>query len=871
MRVDGGGSVEFAPRTPASVVYRSRLVDILEQSEAPLVIVRAPGGTGKSTLIADWIHNYPRAGVWVSIDPSSGQRFAFWRRVIEAVCDSGLAPKDSVLFSTIPNPEMANSLRSVLLRGFNTLPEPITVILDDFQEIADPEVHEDLHWLLRSGARMRAVIRTRTSSALESPENASRLDTTVLLVSDLALTLAEVSACALMLGADPASAHQLHAAFAGWGLPTRTALLELASGRAARVDEAVRLVQASSSQLPLNLDPNSEYTQFLLRSSVARRVTPAFATAVGGPAADSHLARLEKDGFGGWTSHAGHLEFSIHPVVREQLEQELVHRMPDEVPALRRAYAKDRVNHGDPLAAAQQFAALGDLRSLVDVVRLFFGDIVLNHMNSLVEIIRAADQTAVRRHPELIAMLLLQTSRSPGSARVGILHLASLGIASAQARYGRGDPVEQISLLSALLASQRLSGNYAAAVPTAQKIAALISSLDDAGRDALRGILPQALIHSATTHFYAERLGEAAPEFHDARSLAEHINRPWGVLHADSMLALVDATRGDVNSARSRIQSAEARTTPQGWRGTYTAAGHHLAIAYDALERFDGDAARAELSELAPHEATIEHWPVIAHLRAVASLVDGASALGLVGLERDIAQHASRPPTSDAMMSLLAITRIDLLLADRQPDRAANALRRLRGDWGAELARARMDLLAGRHASAVRRATSIAWSADHSARDRAAAMLTVGAAARRLHQDDAAREATLRAVDLLSAAGLRRPLLAIPRADLALLLAEAGADQLLTGVPDVLPAPLSDWHLTPAELRVLTALPSTDSVDGLAAQLHLSSNTVKTHLRQVYRKLGATSREEALGIASLHGIAGASFAPEDATGTFGVS
>jgi hypothetical protein len=39
----------------------------------------------------------------------------------------------------------------------------------------------------------------------------------------------------------------------------------------------------------------------------------------------------------------------------------------------------------------------------------------------------------------------------------------------------------------------------------------------------------------------------------------------------------------------------------------------------------------------------------------------------------------------------------------------------------------------------------------------------------------------------------------------------------------------------------------------------------------VYRKLGATSREEALGIASLHGIAGASFASEDATGTFGAS
>ncbi len=53
---------------------------------------------------------------------------------------------------------------------------------------------------------------------------------------------------------------------------------------------------------------------------------------------------------------------------------------------------------------------------------------------------------------------------------------------------------------------------------------------------------------------------------------------------------------------------------------------------------------------------------------------------------------------------------------------------------------------------------------------------------------------------------------------------------------------------------MISALDRTGRVDDLAADLHISANTVKTHLRRIYRKLGATNRQEALGIARLHGL-----------------
>lgn len=58
--------------------------------------------------------------------------------------------------------------------------------------------------------------------------------------------------------------------------------------------------------------------------------------------------------------------------------------------------------------------------------------------------------------------------------------------------------------------------------------------------------------------------------------------------------------------------------------------------------------------------------------------------------------------------------------------------------------------------------------------------------------------------------------------------------------------PGADWSLTSAELRVLRFLPSHLSFREIADRLYVSPNTVKTHARGIYRKLGVSSRGNAV-------------------------
>lgn len=92
--------------------------------------------------------------------------------------------------------------------------------------------------------------------------------------------------------------------------------------------------------------------------------------------------------------------------------------------------------------------------------------------------------------------------------------------------------------------------------------------------------------------------------------------------------------------------------------------------------------------------------------------------------------------------------------------------------------------------------------------------------------------------------------------DLAKTIRNLGDPRLLQAV-DAIPAParfMLPQQLTPAEERTAAAIAKTSTVRAASEQLGLSLNTVKAHLKRIYKKLDVKSRDQMIQVAQMRGI-----------------
>jgi LuxR family maltose regulon positive regulatory protein len=284
----------------------------------------------------------------------------------------------------------------------------------------------------------------------------------------------------------------------------------------------------------------------------------------------------------------------------------------------------------------------------------------------------------------------------------------------------------------------------------------------------------------------------------------------------------------------------------------YTGTFYRLAEAVAALERLDAPAAREQLAAMQHDRRSIEHWIAIAQIEAMAGLVEGDPGRALADLESFVSMRGREGRSGDARTAL-SRTRALLQLALGNPDAAAAILDRVSShDAMAQVDRARVDLALGRTGSALSAIRSIA-SAEMSARTTAEASAIEAAVLLRL-PSTARSSGTLRRLgSLLVATHQRLAVALLPAQDFERVMS-ALRDAGYGAIADVPLRPLlpdlsPDLLLTERERTVLGQLMTTGSVAEIAAALYVSSNTVKTQLRSIYRKLGVSNREDAMAVA----------------------
>jgi LuxR family transcriptional regulator, maltose regulon positive regulatory protein len=123
----------YLPRPQPGFVPRPRLLDQLnDELVRGLLLVCAPAGFGKTSLLADWAQRSQRPIAWLSLDTGDNDPARFWRHVVAALDQvrPGIAEQVGGLLGP-PGPPSFDGLVTALINQLATQPEQVLLVLDD--------------------------------------------------------------------------------------------------------------------------------------------------------------------------------------------------------------------------------------------------------------------------------------------------------------------------------------------------------------------------------------------------------------------------------------------------------------------------------------------------------------------------------------------------------------------------------------------------------------------------------------------------------------------------------------------------------------------------------------------------------------------
>lgn len=219
----------------ANLVDRRRLLETLQSAlKYSLILVTAPAGFGKTTLVNEWVRQLqpPVRAAWLSLEERDNDPIRFWEYFIAAL--QILHPKAgettlSYLNSTQPLP--IESTLTVLINDLTPIPEDFILVLEDYHFIKSQAVHNGLTFLLEHlPPKMHLVIATRTDPPLPLAHFRGKGTLLEISADDLRFTHAEASSLLKVLNSPDLSTENLQALNTrteGWAVGLKMAFLSL--------------------------------------------------------------------------------------------------------------------------------------------------------------------------------------------------------------------------------------------------------------------------------------------------------------------------------------------------------------------------------------------------------------------------------------------------------------------------------------------------------------------------------------------------------------------------------------------------------------------------------------------------------------------
>jgi LuxR family maltose regulon positive regulatory protein len=607
----------------------------------------------------------------------------------------------------------------------------------------------------------------------------------------------------------------------------------------------------------------SEVQSMLLRTSLVDRMNGELADLLTGRSgSEQMLLELEEANAFVVSLDAERTWFRYHQLLADFLRLELRRTMADEVPDLHRRAAQWFADHGDAVEAVRHTQAAGDWPDAARILADHLFTLTLDGQEGAIAVLlRSFPAGASVDHPELAL-----AEAAVGLAQ-GRLEEAAAQLALAESHVQSAPPTHrgglEVAIASLRLALARRSGQFTEVIEQVNLLDASIageSSEPVAMSSELRGV---ALMNLGIVETWSRRFDDAERHLSEGAALAQAIGRPYLEV-ACRAHQIFPTTLVSLASARERGRQAVALAERYGLGDRPILAPALGAVAFWAIwmgEFDEGESALRRAWEVAepqidPAAAVLLHLVTGQlhaargqHQAALEAFAAGAQAQSLL-----TGVHAFATP----VVGWLAATQARLGMLDEA--RATLTGFSPEGIGGIYNARAVISLADGDPAAALdelREARDITPPTGP-AFTLVETHLLAGIAHLHLGDRNAAAAAAEAALAAAEPDRLIFPFALTDAAELLDVLPrhETAHGALLADIIDLLrggSAPSIDQErpsepeeLSPSELRVLRYLPTNMTRPEIARELYVSINTVNTHIRHIYSKLGARDRSSAV-------------------------
>ena len=861
-----------APRHAARAdpVERPRLFALLDQEPlGAITLLCAPAGSGKTVLLSSWLSRgeLPGPVAWVAVERGESDATRFWGAVIDALRGSGVVAPDSALSTLLPSPSGGHDeFIDRLIEELGRLREPLLMVIDDLHELRSDEALLGLERLLaRAPARLRVILVSRREPKLGLHRLRLSGHLTEIRAAELEFTPEETGELMRTAGVlvSAAGLATLHARTEGWAAGLRLAAMALARHTApdrfvAEFAGSERTVADYLLGEVLESLP-AEVRRLLLRTCILERVNGALADLLTGRSDGTRmLYELEEANAMVVAVDVGRTWFRYHHLLADLLRLELRREAPDEIAGLHQLAAAWHAERGHAVEAIRHAELGGDWPLAGELLGGNWVHLLLDGEEAtLGRLLADLPAERVRADAELATIaaadLLARSRWAEADALIAAARPALPGLPP-QRRHRAETALATVTLLRA-----RRVGDLGAAVDEASAL------LHGEGAPAGAELEAFALMNLGIAEGWTLRLADSEAHLERALALGRRLGRPYieiGCLGALGTVANL-TRRLDVSERNTREAIAIAERL--GWSTLPIVAVADLNLAAVLIDRGRLDEA--------------EHWlqradPILDDAPEPAARVGLRYSQGTLATARG--QHADalaafrecerlagqlRAPHFLETVARQWQLRAQLRLGDAEPARAALASA---GSQATEAAQwcnlaAHVRLAADEPASAIAAVEPVlAGRAFALHTNQVIEALLIDALARtRIGEREATERSIERALDLaepqghvwiwLTVAGARDLLAVHPphrtahAAYLRTLLDHLDGVGPTRAAPEVLADPLNERELT-----VLRFLPTNLSASEIGGELFLSVNTVKTHMRKLYSKLGVHTRAEAV-------------------------